>query len=292
MGNEPKTGGMMAWWNALRPLDWLKNLFIVAPLVFSSQLGDSEVVIKTSLGLALFCLLSSAVYLFNDLVDVEDDRRHPVKSRRPLASGVISRTGVKLLAATLVVTGLAGSIFLAGEFALIALGYVLLQISYSLILKNWVIIDVMVIAAGFVLRVLAGSVLAGVVPSAWIILCTALLSIFLGFSKRRHELAAAGTQASSYRKVLGQYSLGFLDQMISAVMASTIVSYALYSINNGPFQIYSVTFVLYAMFRYLYLVHQKGQGGNAAGSFLSDLPLNAAVLLWGLFMLWDVYIRV
>ncbi|HEY5648819.1 MAG TPA: UbiA prenyltransferase family protein, partial [Nitrospiria bacterium] len=240
MRDQPQTGGVMVWWSALRPLDWMKNLFIIAPLVFSSQLGEPEVVIQTFLGFALFCFLSSAVYIFNDLVDVEDDRRHPLKSRRPLASGMVSEGGAKFLATALAVTGLAGANFLAWQFGLIGLAYVLLHVGYSLILKNWVIIDVMAIAAGFVLRVLAGSVLVGVVPSAWIILCTVLLSLFLGFSKRRHELSIAGTLAPSYRKVLGQYSLGFLDQMISAVMAATVVSYALYSINNGPFQIYSV----------------------------------------------------
>ncbi len=281
----------MIWWHALRPLDWMKNLFIIAPLVFSSQLFAPEAAGKTLLGFVLFCFLSSAVYLFNDLVDLEDDRRHPLKNRRPLASGKIPEGGVKVLAAVLAVAGLAGANILDWRFGMIALVYGFLQIAYSLILKHWVIIDVMTIAAGFVLRVIAGSVIAGVVPSAWIILCTVLLSLFLGFSKRRHELAFAGSHAAEYRSVLGEYSEGFLDQMISAVLAATVVSYSLYCINNGPFQIYSVLFVLYAMFRYLYLTHKQCQGGDAAESFFTDPPLIISVLGWSLFMLWDVYLR-
>lgn len=279
------------WWQALRPLDWIKNLFLLAPLLFSGHLLTLPIVGKTLLGFFLFCILSSAAYLFNDLMDLEDDRRHPLKSLRPLASGHLPIFPARVASVGLTVGGLAGAFILDIRFGIVALVFVLLHIGYSLGFKDWVIIDVLLIAIGFVLRVMAGATLADVVPSAWIILCTVLLSLFLGFSKRRHELVLLGEQAMNHRKVLAQYSLNFLDQMITAVLASTIVSYALYAVNNGPYQVYSVFFVLYGMFRYLYLIHHLGQGAHAAESFLTDRPLFATVIGWTVFMLWDVYLR-
>lgn len=283
--------GPGVWWQALRPLDWIKNLFLLAPLLFSGHLLTLPIVGKTLLGFFLFCILSSAAYLFNDLMDLEDDRRHPLKSLRPLASGHLPIFPARVASVGLTVGGLAGAFILDIRFGIVALVFVLLHIGYSLGFKDWVIIDVLLIAVGFVLRVMAGATLADVVPSAWIILCTVLLSLFLGFSKRRHELVLLGEQAMNHRKVLAQYSLNFLDQMITAVLASTIVSYALYAVNNGPYQVYSVFFVLYGMFRYLYLIHHLGQGAHAAESFLTDRPLFATVIGWTVFMLWDVYLR-
>jgi 4-hydroxybenzoate polyprenyltransferase len=275
----------------LRPLDWLKNLFVLAPLLFSGCLIDYPLAAKSLLGFLLFCILSSGAYLFNDLMDREEDRRHPAKALRPIASGLLPPSMAGGISFGLILVGLIGASALDLRFGMVAFVFSLLHLAYSIGLKDWVIVDVLLIAAGFVLRVLAGSALVAVLPSAWIILCTMLLSVFLGFSKRRHELVLLGGQAKAHRKVLEQYSLAFLDQMIGAVLAATVVSYALYTINNGPLQIYSVFFVLYGMFRYLYLIHHRGHGGRAAESFLTDRPLLATVLGWTLFMLWDIYLR-
>jgi 4-hydroxybenzoate polyprenyltransferase len=275
----------------LRPLDWLKNLFVLAPLLFSGHLFTSGLVSKSLLGFILFCILSSGAYLFNDLMDREDDRHHPAKALRPIASGQLPPSLVGPISFGLILTGLIGSFALDLRFGMVASVFSLLHLAYSIGLKDWVIVDVLLIAAGFVLRVLAGSALIAVVPSAWIILCTMLLSLFLGFSKRRHELVLLGERAKVHRKALEQYSLAFLDQMIGAVLAATVVSYSLYTINNGPLQVYSIFFVLYGMFRYLYLIHHRGHGGHAAESFLNDRPLLATVVGWTLFMLWDIYLR-
>ena len=288
---RPVTGSIGALIMALRPMDWIKNLFVLAPLLFSGHLFDLMPAAKSLLGFIVFCILSSGAYLFNDLMDREDDRHHPGKTLRPIASGRLSVSFARIAATGFGLVGLAGAFALEPRFGLIALVYILLHLGYSLGLKDWVIVDVLVIAAGFVLRVLGGSALAAVMPSAWIILCTVLLSLFLGFSKRRHELVVLGERAFHHRKVLKQYSLPFLDQMIGAVLSATVVSYALYTINNGPFQIYSVFFVLSGMFRYLYLIHHQGQGGRAAESFFTDRPLLMTVVGWTLFMLWDVYLR-
>jgi 4-hydroxybenzoate polyprenyltransferase len=288
---QPGAGSIGALIIALRPLDWIKNLFVLAPLLFSGRLFILTTTVKSLLGFILFCILSSGTYLFNDLMDREEDRRHPGKALRPIASGQLSVPLARVITAGLTISGLAGAFALDSRFGLIALGFILLHLGYSLGLKDRVIVDVLVIAAGFVLRVLAGSALAAVVPSAWIVLCTVLLSLFLGFSKRRHELVILGDRAIAHRKVLKLYSLTFLDQMIGAVMAATVVCYALYTINNGPYQIYSVFFVLYGMFRYLYLVHHRGEGGRAAESFFTDRPLLITVVGWTLFMLWDVYLK-
>jgi 4-hydroxybenzoate polyprenyltransferase len=275
----------------LRPMDWIKNLFVLAPFLFSGHLFMFAPAVKSLLGFTVFCILSSGTYLFNDLMDREEDRHHPGKALRPIASGRLSVSLAGVATAVLMGVGLVGAFALDSRFGMIALGFSLLQFGYSLGLKDWVIVDVLLIAAGFVLRVLGGSVLVAVIPSAWIILCTVLLSLFLGFSKRRHELVVLEAQAVVHRRVLKQYSLAYLDQMISAVLAATVVSYALYAVANGPYQVYSVFFVLYAMFRYAYLIHRHGQGAHAAESFFSDRPLFLAVVAWALFMFWDIYLR-
>ena len=281
----------LAWIIALRPLDWTKNLFFLAPLLFSGQVADINLVLKALAGFGLFCILSSGSYLFNDIVDLEKDRRHPEKARRPIASGQIPVFQAKIGAVIFLSVGLGGAFLFQTDVGILVFFFLLIQISYSLGLKDWVIVDILVISAGFVLRVLAGAAVISVTPSAWIILCTVLLSLFLGFSKRRHELMLLGNNASTHRKVLEHYSLPLLDQMISAVLSATVVSYALYTINNGPFQIYSVFFVLYGMLRYLYLIHKHGEGGHVAGSFWGDRSLLVAGASWVIFMVWDIYLR-
>jgi len=279
----------VAFLKALRPLDWIKNLFVLAPLLFSGQLLTAPLIQKSLVGFGLFCILSSGVYLLNDLLDREKDSHHPSKAFRAISAGHISVMTAGISSISFVLVGIAGAFILDVWFGSVAMVFLVFHLGYSFGLKNQVIVDVLMISAGFVLRVLAGATLLNIFPSAWIILCTVLLSLFLGFSKRRHELILLGGAAAKHRSVLAHYSIGFLDQMISAVLASTIVSYALYTINNGPYQIYSVFFVLYGMFRYLYLIHQRGEGGHAAESFFSDVPLLITVIGWGVFMIWDIY---
>lgn len=183
-----------AWFTSLRPLDWTKNLFFLAPLLFSGHVADADLVLKALAGFVLFCILSSGSYLFNDLIDLEIDRSHPDKKRRPIASGQIPVLQAKIAAMILLGIGFGGAFLFEKHVGLLVFFFLLIQISYSLGLKDWVIIDVLVISAGFVLRVLAGAAVISVTPSAGIILCTVLLSLFLGFSKRRNELTLLGTR--------------------------------------------------------------------------------------------------
>ena len=271
----------------MRLQQWIKNLFLFAALIFAGHLLDSHDVLLAVFGFFCFSFLTSSVYIFNDITDLENDKLHPVKSQRPLPSGKLS-----------VGTGLASSLFLAAlglvagfllneEFGMTLLLYLLINLAYSLKLKNIVILDVMTIAAGFVLRVVAGALLIHVPTSEWLIICTVLLALFLGFSKRRHELTILDEQANTHRSVLAYYSPYFLDQMIGIVTASTVMSYALYTISEETVKkfgtshlIYTVPFVLYGIFRYLYLVHKREEGGNPSRLAVTDVPLLANILLW------------
>ncbi len=271
----------------MRLQQWIKNLFLFAALVFSGHLFESHDVLLTVLGFFTFSLLSSAAYLFNDLVDVESDKVHPVKSKRPLPSGSISAATTLKAAAALAIISLVVGFLLGKEFGIVLCTYLALNVAYSLKLKNIVILDVMSIAAGFVLRVAAGAVLIQVPTSEWLIICTILLSLFLGFSKRRTELVSLEEQANTHRLVLAHYSQRFLDQMIGVVTASTVMSYALYTISAETVRkfgtqnlIYTVPFVLYGIFRYLYLVDKKAEGGDPTKTILTDVPLLINVVLW------------
>jgi 4-hydroxybenzoate polyprenyltransferase len=223
----------------------------------------------------------------NDLRDCERDRQHPLKSQRPLPSGRVSRGTATVLALVLTIAGLTGSFVLSGGFAALACLYLLLQVGYTFWLKEVVILDVMAIAAGFVIRAAAGGVLINVPVSPWLIICTFLLMMFLGFSKRRHELILLEGRATDHRSSLKEYSPYFLDQMIAVVTASTVVAYAIYTVSPevreklGTDKLYlTIPFVLFGIFRYLYLVHQREEGGNPTQLLLSDRPLLLDVLLW------------
>ncbi|HYA48609.1 MAG TPA: decaprenyl-phosphate phosphoribosyltransferase [Burkholderiales bacterium] len=272
---------------SLRPQQWIKNLFIFAPLVFSQNLFVGPLLIKTCLAFVAFCLVSSAHYIFNDLRDIEEDRRHPVKSQRPLASGRLKKGPA--VAALLVIgaagLGLAASINL--PFLLMALGYLVLQTAYSMWLKHVVILDVFVIAAGFLIRVVAGGLAIRVEISSWLLVCTILLSLFLAMGKRRYELVLLDKDAVSHRPILREYNTYLLDQMISVVTASTLLAYCLYTISAETVAkfgtrnlIFTVPFVLYGIFRYLYLIHQKAGGGTPEALIIRDKPLLLDIFLW------------
>jgi 4-hydroxybenzoate polyprenyltransferase len=272
---------------SLRPQQWIKNGFIFAPLVFSQNLLNRPLLVKTILAFAAFCLLSSAQYIFNDLQDLEEDKHHPVKCQRPLASGRLKKSAA---VAAMLVLGLAGfglALAIDRYFFVIALVYIVLQASYSLWLKHVVILDIFVIAAGFLIRVVAGGLAIRVEISHWLLICTILLSLFLAMGKRRHELVLLDRTAMSHRPILREYNTYLLDQMISVVTASTLVAYCLYTISEETVAkfgtsrlIYTVPFVLYGIFRYLYLIHQKAEGGSPESLIIRDKPLLIDTFIW------------
>lgn len=266
---------------------WVKNLFIFAALIFSGNLFSLGDLYLTLQGFLLFSLVASGVYIFNDVVDIEKDKLHPVKSRRPLASGKLPPRVALGFSISLVLGAVMLSYFLNPNFSLIILFYLIINIWYSYQLKSIVIVDVMTISAGFVLRVVAGAVIINVPTSEWLIICTVLLALFLGFGKRRHELSILERHADTHRPVLQHYSTYFLDQMIGIVTATTVISYALYTISDETVQkfgtknlIYTVPFVLYGIFRYLYLIHKKEEGGNPTRLMIKDLPMVINMVLW------------
>jgi len=281
---------------SLRPTQWAKNSFVLAPLVFGRLLGDPRAVGRGLLAVVAFCLASSAVYLVNDLKDREEDRRHPLKRLRPLAAGTLS-VPVAVAAAVVLALGAAAIAYaLPGKFALALGAYLALNVLYTAGMKHVVILDVMAISVFFVLRVLAGAAATGVVVSSWLILCTIFLSLFLAFSKRRHELVLLADSATEQRRVLSHYSPAFLDQMINVVTASAVVSYALYAVAPETVQkyhtenlVYTIPMVLFGIFRYLYLTYQQSGDRNPTEAILRDAPFLINIVLWGLAAVWIVY---
>ncbi|HEX6739577.1 MAG TPA: decaprenyl-phosphate phosphoribosyltransferase [Vicinamibacteria bacterium] len=281
---------------SLRPHQWTKNLLVLAPLALSKHLFELRPLLSALTAFALFCGLSGTVYLLNDVADFERDRVHPLKRKRPVASGALP---VRTAAAAAVVLGLAclGLSFTLGRtFALCAAAYLALNLLYSFRLKEVVIVDVLSVSLGFVLRPVAGAVALGVVISEWLLVCSLLLALFLVLSKRRHELTSLNDEASGHRKILAEYSPYLLDQMIAVVTASCVTAYAFYTTapdTRDKYQtdklVWTLPFVLYGIFRYLYLVHQKEQGGSPSDVLLTDRPLLVAVALWAAALVVIVY---
>ncbi len=273
--------------HALRPQQWIKNFFVLAALLFSKHLLDPEYVFIGLGAFICFCAISSAVYLFNDIQDRENDRQHPEKCHRPIASGALSISVAALAAIVLAGFSLWGAYSLHPNFGFVLMVYTFLNVAYSLRLKHVVILDVMIISSGFLLRAIGGALVIDVAISSWFILCTMLLSLFLGFVKRRQELLLLDVNAAHHRRILSEYSPQFLDQVISVVTAGTLVSYALYTMSpevaeklGSPHLGLTIPFVVYGLLRYLYLVYNKGRGGNPASTILSDLPILIACGLW------------
>jgi 4-hydroxybenzoate polyprenyltransferase len=296
-GIQPPKFAMLALIKTMRPNQWTKNLIVFAGLIFAQQLFVVNSFLKTMMAFGLFCLLSSAIYIINDIRDVESDRAHPLKSKRPIAAGQLSIRAAALAAAGLTLAALALSFWLDREFGYTAVLYFLLLWGYSLYLKHLVILDVLVIAIGFVLRAIAGAVVIDVKFSSWLLLCTILLALFLGLSKRRHELILLGDNAHSHRKILQEYSPHLLDQMIGVVTASTLMAYALYTMADETqakfgtsYMIVTIPFVIYGIFRYLYLIHQKDEGGSPTTILVSDKPILINVLLWAVVSVLLIYI--
>lgn len=272
---------------ALRPKHWVKNVFVFAPLVFAEQAGDPLLLARAVAAFLAFCALSSSVYLLNDVADREADRLHPEKRRRPIAAGDLSVGAGITTAAVLATGGLAGAGALSAGVGGVAGVYLVQNLLYSFALKRVVILDVMMVSAGFLLRTWAGAIAVEVAMSEWLVLCTGLLALFLGFVKRRQEIASMPT-SSEQRPILREYSLPFLDQMIGVVTGAVVTAYALYAFSDEvaaklgtPYLGVTIPFVLYGIFRYLYLVHRRGAGENPTALVLSDAPLVLNLLLWG-----------
>ncbi len=265
----------------MRPRQWVKNGVVLAALVFAQQGDRVSSLLRALAAMGLFSLLASAVYLFNDLLDRERDRLHPKKRFRPIAAGTLSPMVAGVAAVVLAGGSVGLSFWLAPRFGIVALAYLILQILYSLWLKHLVLLDVFAIAAGFVLRVVAGAVVIAVPISNWLYLCTLLLALFLACAKRRAELLAFGDgDPAHHRRSLAHYSVGLLDQMIGILAACTILAYSLYTLSSetqakfGSDALkYTIPFVIFGLFRYLYLVHQRNQGESPEKVLLTDVPL-------------------
>ncbi len=271
----------------LRPDQWVKNLIVFGALIFARQFTDTQNILHTLMAFGIYCLLSSAIYVINDLHDRETDRLHPLKKSRPLASGTVSVVAARALAVGLIVCGLGLSFLLPRSFLNVTLIFVAFNILYTSLLKDIVIIDVMSIAVSFVLRAVAGSFAISVPTSSWLIACTFLLALFIGFGKRRHELVILKDQAYSHRVTLKKYSPYFLDQLIGVVTASTVVAYTFYTLSPeiqeklGVKHLeLTIPFVLYGIFRYLYLIHQEEGGGSPTRLLLTDMPILINIVLW------------
>ncbi|MCU0611682.1 MAG: decaprenyl-phosphate phosphoribosyltransferase [Candidatus Eisenbacteria bacterium] len=280
----------------LRPRQWTKNLVVFAGVAFAQRATNSSDLLKALGALGVFCILSGVVYVVNDIADREADRRHPAKRHRPIASGDVSVRTAAILATVLAVIALSAAVALSVPFATVAGAYLALMLAYSRWLKHTVILDVFSISAGFVLRAVAGAAVIGVEISSWLIVCTILLSLFLGMSKRRHELLMLETGAANHRPILAEYSPELLDQMISVVTSSTVIAYALYTLSPetvAKFHTHALSltipFVLYGIFRYLYLVHKRDLGGSPERVLLEDKPLLVAVAAWAVCVAVAIY---
>ncbi len=274
-----------------RPKQWTKNLILFAGIIFSGSFLDVSLVVKSVLAFITFCLLSSAMYTFNDVLDVEQDKNHPEKKKRPVADGRVSIGTAFVFAIALLGAGAVLSVYQNLAFQMIALSYVVLITMYTMFLKRIAILDVIIISIGFVLRALAGSVIVPGLISPWLLLCAFLLSLVLGFGKRRHELVILEQHSDDHRRVLSEYSPELLDAMITIAAGTTLIAYSLYtfSATQSRFMMVTIPFIAYGLFRYLYVVHIQGEGGSPESILIHDRPMILTVGLWGLLVLMIQY---
>ena len=275
---------------AMRPHQWTKNLFIFAPLLFGRKLTDSNAVGFALLAFVVFCFLASGLYIFNDWMDAEEDRKHPEKRFRPISSGQLSVPVALGFAGFLVVAAFWMAAFVGLQFFLVAALYFVLTTAYCLALKRMMILDGMTIAAGFVLRVVGGAMAVGVMPTHWLIVCAFLLALFLAFTKRRQELLTLTDHAAEHREVLNEYSIEYLEKVNNILISAAIVCYALYTVAPETVErfgtnalIYGTIFVIYGMLRYLALIKNPSNGGNPSRMFLHDKPLFLTVAGWTIY---------
>ena len=283
---------------AMRPRQWAKNVIVYAGIVFDGQLFVLSSFLTVTVSFVLLCLISSAIYIINDLVDIESDRQHPKKRFRAIASGALPVPVARVASVVLIVGSIGGALAFSPLLAVVLLSYLLLHLLYSWRLKRIVILDLMSVAGGFVLRVLAGVVVIHVQAfSPWLYACTGLLALFIVIGKRRQELLELGEAAGGIRLTLGQYSLPLLDDMLRMVITSTFIAYLLYTIEapsvllaGTKMGLLTVPFVLYALWRYLYLIHVEGEGSAPEDVLFRDRPLQISILLWGLTFVAILYL--
>ena len=280
----------------MRPRQWLKNLLVYAPLFFDSQALELESLLRTTAAFLLLCLMSGAIYIMNDLVDMDNDRQHPTKRNRPLAAGELNPNLARAVAVILVVSSLLAGFYLSIGFGFVLLAYFLVQVAYSFYLKNIVLLDALTVSAGFILRVAAGVAVIQVERfSPWLYVCTGFLALFIALGKRRQELILLGQEAGNHRAILNEYTVDLIDRLIAIVTTSAVVAYSLYTflaegLPENNLMMLTIPFVLYAVFRYLYLIHVRHEGGAPEEIFLRDRPMQASMVLWAVIVFVVLYI--
>ena len=292
-------GKFKAFIKSVRPHQWVKNVFLFAGVFFAGDFLILSSILRATAGFAAFCFLASGIYILNDIIDIEADRAHPDKCNRPIASGVISRSFAWIMTAVLLLCGLAISCLIGKDFLLFGAGYVLLQFCYIFFLKRQPILDILAVAAGFVIRAAAGGVAVHVPISSWLLVCTSLLALFLVTEKRRQELARIESSDTNHdsRPMLENYSVQFLDNLASIEISATIVAYMFYVFSPEVYAHFgshalgiTIPFVFYGLFRYLWLVHQKTKGESPTKIFLTDLPSIINIILWSLTVFLIIYL--
>lgn len=269
---------------SMRPKQWTKNAFVFAAAIFDRHLFQFDYMIKVVAAFALFCLISSAGYLLNDVIDIEKDRQHPKKRFRPLPSGKLKPSVAIGTMTLLLAFSIPAGLLLDWRFGVVLICYFIIHICYCFYLKNVVIIDVFVLATNFVLRAVAGAFVISVAISPWLLVCTLLLALFLGLAKRRNELILLADGAGEHRPILREYSSELVQEMISVVTSAVVVAYSLYAVTypNNSYMSLTIPFVIYAIFRYLYLVYRRDEGGSPEELLLKDMPLLTCISLWGI----------
>jgi len=276
---------MKDFFNLIRIKQWIKNLFIFAPLLFSKNLFDKYLFLETFITFILLSFLTSGLYIFNDIKDLENDKHHPIKKERPLAKGIFSKKFAIFISILFISISLISSFFINYKLTLIFIFYIFINVLYTIFLKKIVIIDVFIIALNFTLRIFSGSIVTGINISSWLILCTLFLSLFLGFSKRRFEIISLKENANKHREVLSSYSVELLDKIIIVLATSTILSYALYTVSTetkekfGEYLVYTIPFVIYGILRYLYLIYKTNEG-EPTKLVTEDISLLLTIALW------------
>lgn len=282
----------------MRPRQWLKNGLVFIPLFFDKKLTDPDSLLRTVAAFVLLCAMSSAVYIMNDLMDIDSDREHPEKRKRPLPSGRLSPTVAAVAGLVLGIGSLVAGFFLSIAFGFVLLAYLVMQVAYTFWLKHVVLLDVIIVATGFLLRVAAGVAVIEVERfSPWLYVCTFLLALFLALAKRRHELVLLGEGASNHRAILNEYNLDLIDRLIGIVTTSALVAYSLYTflaegLPENHLMMLTIPFVLYAVFRYLYLIHVRHEGGIPEEIFLRDRPMQLSLVIWAAVAFVAMYVAV
>jgi len=280
----------------MRPFQWTKNVFVFVALFFDGKVTDLESVLRTLAAFVLLCLTSSAVYLMNDLADIQNDRQHPIKKNRPLASGQLNPLAAVISAVILAAGSLVAGFMLSPGLAAILLLYLLIQIAYTFWLKRIVLVDVLIVSAGFILRIAAGVVVIDVQRfSPWLYVFGGFLALFMILGKRRHELILLGENAASHRSILSEYNLDLIDRLLGLVTTSAVLAYTLYTflsegLPENHIMMLSIPFVLYAIFRYMYLIHVRHEGGAPEDIFLRDRPMQISMVLWAIVVFVALYI--